>query len=353
MRGVCTIATIVPWATKRKRDWYRRDTRTSRSTSFTTTPSVSIVVIGFNEEAHIAECLESIFAQRASDSMEVVVVDDGSTDRMATIVESMEKSHPQLRLIRHRENRGRGAARRTGQDACRADMIGLIDSDILLPTDWLARTTAALESADAVSVAVPDGDCAVIWRIFGPKPKGFAGYWSLTGNNVLFRRSALTRVGWPEQSRLTEDNRMAVAMADAGLTVTTLRDLKVEHHEAKSYRKAIAFSFETGFNANEILRDLRLYRFPDLVWTGWVVCLLAGVTLVASQVVTWWLALAGILTVTIAIDIAAMEQRFYFRATPLRWVAATIGNLPLITTYLGARTICAPRLLLARRAVTH
>ena len=79
--------------------------------------------------------------------------------------------------------------------------IGFIDSDILLPDDWLVRATAALRDADVISgVAVPDGDCAVVWRMFGPKPKGIAGYWDLTGNNVIFRRRALEEVGWPAQS---------------------------------------------------------------------------------------------------------------------------------------------------------
>ena len=241
------------------------------------TPRVSLVVIAYNEEAHIGQCLASIFAQEGLQRFEVIVVDDASTDGTVAIVKSLEARHPELRLLQHPTNRGRGAARRTGQDACTAPLIGFIDSDILLPVDWLQRVTEALEHADAVSgVAVPDGDCAVIWRIFHPVPKGMTGYWALTGNNVIFRRSALEVVGWPAKSRLTEDNRMALAMRDAGFTVKTIEDLHVEHHEAKSYRRAIAFMHETGFNATEILRDLRRFRFPDLVWVSWVTVSMAS-----------------------------------------------------------------------------
>jgi glycosyltransferase involved in cell wall biosynthesis len=313
-------------------------------------PDVSFVVIGFNEEAHIEACLASILAQEQLGTFEVVVVDDASTDRTSAIVSALATDHPQLRLLRHDVNRGRGAARRTGQDACRADVIAFIDSDIELPPDWLARATVALADADVISgVAVPDGDVAVIWRIFRPVSKGIPGPWALTGNNVIFRRRALQAVGWPAHSRLTEDNRMAVAMTDAGFVVRTVPDLKVEHHEAKSYRKAFAYMVETGYNADEILRDLRLFRFPDLVWVGWAASTLSTILLAVFGVLRWWQAVLCVLGVTIAIDAGMMVQRFFFTKAPMRWLAATAGNLPLIGAYLVARTACAPRLLLRRR----
>lgn len=317
-------------------------------------PDVSFVVIGYNESAHIEACLTSIFAQTGLATYEVIVVDDASTDSTGSVVEALQVVHPQLRLIRHPENRGRGASRRTGQDACVASRIAFIDSDIRLPTDWLSRVVSALEVADAVSgVAVPDGDCAVIWRMFGPKPKGKSGYWDLTGNNVIFKRSALEQVGWPAQRRRSEDNRMARAMLDAGMSVETLKDLKVEHHEAKTYRRAWVHFYGTGYHATEILRDLRIFRFPDLVWSCWCLTLLGAIGLGASGVVPWWLAAALVLTASVAVDVGAMIQRFYFWASPWRWIAATCANLPLITTYLVSRTLAAPRLLMRRQTTVH
>jgi glycosyltransferase involved in cell wall biosynthesis len=317
-------------------------------------PDVSFVVIGYNESGHIEECLTSIFAQKGLETYEVIVVDDASTDSTSSVVESLQALHPQLRLIRHPVNRGRGASRRTGQDACLAPRIAFIDSDIRLPPDWLSRVVAALGAADAVSgVAVPDGDCAVIWRMFGPKPKGMVGYWDLTGNNVIFKRAALEQVGWPAQRRRSEDNRMARAMVDAGMAVETLKDLKVEHHETKTYRRAWAHVYGTGYHATEILRDLRVFRVPDLVWSCWCLALLAAIGLGAGGVAPWWLVGVGVLAVTVAVDIGAMVQRFYFWASPMRWIAATCANLPLMATYLVSRTLASPRLLLRRQTTVH
>jgi glycosyltransferase involved in cell wall biosynthesis len=317
-------------------------------------PDVSFVVIGYNESAHIEACLTSIFAQTGLDTYEVIVVDDASTDSTSSVVEALQRVHPKLRLIRHSENRGRGASRRTGQDACVATRIAFIDSDIQLPHDWLSRVVAALEVVDAVSgVAVPDGDVAVIWRMFGPKPKGMISSWDLTGNNVIFRRSALEQVGWPAQRRRAEDNRMARAMVDAGMSVQTLKDLRVEHHEAKTYRRAWAHIYGTGYYATEILRDLRIFRFPDLVWLCWLLTLLGSIGLGAAGVLAWWLTGAVVLLATVAVDVGAMAQRFFFWASPLRWIAATCANFPLMTTYLVARTLAAPRLLMRRQTTVH
>ena len=310
-------------------------------------PDVSFVVIGYNESGHVSECVHSILEQEGLGICEVLVVDDASTDAMAEVVERVARDHPEVRLLRHEVNKGRGAARRTGQDASRAPMVAFIDADITLPPDWLPRARRGLEGADAVSgVAVPDGDCAVIWRMFGPRPRGMVGDWALTGNNVLIRRSALEKVGWPAERRRSEDNRMAGALLAAGFTVTTLRDLRVEHHEAKTYRRTLAHVYGTGYHSNEVLRDLGRFRLPDLVWVCWLASTLAAAGGAAAGAVPWWTPVAVVAILTLAIDAGAMLQRFYLTPNPLRWLGACVGNLPMMTAYLVARSIYSPRLLL-------
>lgn len=312
-------------------------------------PQVDLVVIAYNEEANIGACLASIVNQTGIDNYRVIVVDDASNDRTNEIVQAFKIDHPQVSLIRHPTNLGRGAARRTGQDACTAETIGFVDSDITLPSDWLTRVTAALSDADAVSgVAVPDGDFAVIWRIFHPKSRALPGDWAITGNNVIFRRSALEMVGWPAQSRVAEDCRMARALVEAGLTAVTLRDLQVSHREAKTYRQALAFMREMGFYSTEILRDLRFVRLPDIAWMFWVLTVLLSISLAIAGVASVPISLGIVAGATIGINLAAMIQRFKFWSAPVRWIGAACANLPLMTTYLVFRTLHIPRLLVPR-----
>ncbi len=97
--------------------------------------SVSIVVPAYNEAGHIRRCLESIaaFAAAWDRPVEIVVVDDGSADATAAVVESFPAEGPAVRLLRHGRNLGKGAAVRTGFRACGGDIVLFTDVDLSAP----------------------------------------------------------------------------------------------------------------------------------------------------------------------------------------------------------------------------
>ncbi len=86
---------------------------------------VSIIVPVYNREKEILGCLESLVNQTLKE-IEVIVVDDGSTDNTAGVVNSFNDAR--IRLIQT-ENRGQGLARNTGMDAAKGRYIGFVDSD--------------------------------------------------------------------------------------------------------------------------------------------------------------------------------------------------------------------------------
>ena len=111
-------------------------------------PRLSLVMPAFNEEATIRTSLERCLAQPFV--LEVVVVDDGSSDKTVAILEAFDD--PRVRLIQHPINRGKGAAIRTGIEAATGDYIGIQDADLEYdPTD-LAKLLVPLDQdlADAV-----------------------------------------------------------------------------------------------------------------------------------------------------------------------------------------------------------
>ena len=87
--------------------------------------ALSVFFTAFNEEGIIEETVRaaSTAAGKVADAYEIIVVDDGSRDRTAEIVESLEKSDPHVRLVRHGRNRGYGAALRTGFESARYDLV--------------------------------------------------------------------------------------------------------------------------------------------------------------------------------------------------------------------------------------
>ena len=93
-------------------------------------PRISVVVPIYNVERYLEPCLESIATQTFED-LEVVMVDDGSTDGSAAIAEAFAARDPRFRLLAQ-PNAGLSAARNTGIDAAAGEFLAFVDSDDML-----------------------------------------------------------------------------------------------------------------------------------------------------------------------------------------------------------------------------
>lgn len=98
---------------------------------------ISVIVPAYNSEATIASCLESILAQTFTD-LELVVVDDGSTDGTAVIIDDLARRDSRMTVI-HQPNKGRTEARSVGVKMARGEWVYFVDSDDMLPTEALAN----------------------------------------------------------------------------------------------------------------------------------------------------------------------------------------------------------------------
>jgi poly-beta-1,6-N-acetyl-D-glucosamine synthase len=98
-------------------------------------PSVSILIAAYNEEASIADTLRSIANQDYPGAFEVFVIDDGSRDRTAAIVDACD--HDWLHLLRQPHNAGKSAALNRGLAEARFDLVVTLDADSFLYRDAL------------------------------------------------------------------------------------------------------------------------------------------------------------------------------------------------------------------------
>lgn len=98
---------------------------------------ISVIVPVYNGEKHISRCLQSIVGQSIDRPIEIIAINDGSTDSTASILENLEKNHPNL-LVLHRDNARQGMARNIGMLAARGRYVTFVDADDVLHHDALA-----------------------------------------------------------------------------------------------------------------------------------------------------------------------------------------------------------------------
>ena len=106
------------------------------------TPLVSVIIPTHNRAALVVEAIDSVLRQTYA-QLEVLVVDDGSTDETPEVLRQQAQKDPRVRFVRH-ENRGVAAARNTGLSHARGELIGFCDSDDVLLSRKLERQVAYL-----------------------------------------------------------------------------------------------------------------------------------------------------------------------------------------------------------------
>ena len=88
---------------------------------------ISVIVPAYNIENYISKCLDSILAQTYRD-LEIITVDDGSSDRTGQILDEYAKKDDRIKVI-HQKNKGLSGARNSALKVATGDYIGYVDGD--------------------------------------------------------------------------------------------------------------------------------------------------------------------------------------------------------------------------------
>jgi cellulose synthase/poly-beta-1,6-N-acetylglucosamine synthase-like glycosyltransferase len=199
-------------------------------------PSVAIVVPAYNEEVGIERAVRSLAASEYPD-FEVVVIDDGSTDRTAEIVAGLDLAN--VRLVRQ-DNAGKAAALNTGVELTDAEIVVMVDGDTLFEPETVRRLVQPLADPDVAAVS---GNTKVGNR------KGLLGRWQhieyVIGFNLdrrmyevlqctptvpgavgAFRRGVLAEVGGVPGDTLAEDTDLTLAIGRTGGRVVYAEDAR-------------------------------------------------------------------------------------------------------------------------------
>lgn len=200
---------------------------------------ISVVVPAFNARNYIAECLESIFAQQGAPNFEVIVVDDGSTDGTAELVEA---HFPSVFVLR-KPNAGPGSARNFGVLHSQCEVIVFIDADDIMLPGRLANQGAYMLKHPEIGLSFGNQQYENDSKFNSNAARGLAvGYQFerfadlhrrlLTGPNyvpntsvAVSRRAYLDIGGQPEDIIMQEDFAMHCAIARTWPVATSLQFL--------------------------------------------------------------------------------------------------------------------------------
>lgn len=103
----------------------------------------SFIIPAYNIQAYISECIESVLRQKTND-FEIVIVDDGSTDKTADIADEYAKKYKNIKVI-HQTNKGNAAAKNRGMREASGTWILFVDGDDILCDDCIAHIEKKIE----------------------------------------------------------------------------------------------------------------------------------------------------------------------------------------------------------------
>ncbi|HEX5467793.1 MAG TPA: glycosyltransferase [Gaiellaceae bacterium] len=240
----------------------------------------SIVIPTRDRPASLARCLAALERQSFAGALEILVVDDGSTDAKA--VASAVETSPRARML---ENAGRGpaAARNHGATATRGAAVLFVDDDCEPEASWAEHLVAALENgADAAYGDTVNGHpdnafseaSQTIANFLESPGQGSTGQPFGTSNNVGCRAEVIRNVPFDERFALAaaEDRDWCARLAAAGLELVSVPAAVVVHRHDLTFRRFVRQQFNYGRGAYLFRRShgsaLRLA--PARFYTGLV-----------------------------------------------------------------------------------
>jgi glycosyltransferase involved in cell wall biosynthesis len=117
-------------------------------------PKYSIVIPAYNESARLPATLASVMSciRARGWQAEVLVVNDGSTDATADVVQAFAQTAPEIRLIENPGNRGKGYSVRAGMLHARGEVVLFTDSDLSAPIEEAERLFAAIQEGADIAI---------------------------------------------------------------------------------------------------------------------------------------------------------------------------------------------------------
>lgn len=242
------------------------------------TYAISVIIPVYNSEDYLVETLTSILDQSLK-RFELILVDDGSTDKSDDIIQSYIKDYSNIAYVKQK-NAGPGAARNTGIELAKGDFVCFVDSDDLLPKEALEAlyTTAITEEADVVTGASISFNSKKTWYIqshvnngvYNPGPKSLLTdpglLYSIGPCNKLFKTELIKEIRFPNGIKVTEDQPFVIEAYLKANQIYSV-DRVIYNYRRRETNQKTSLSQSVTTNALSVLRDImNSVKISDPLW---------------------------------------------------------------------------------------
>ncbi|MEM3399963.1 MAG: glycosyltransferase family 2 protein [Candidatus Micrarchaeia archaeon] len=219
-------------------------------------PRISIIIPAHNEESVIGECVRRCLSQKIKPH-EIIVVNDGSTDRTREIVEEIAKEHPEVKILNFERGHSAAFARNRGAEMATGDVLVFIDADIfVVGEDFLEKVAEAFRDERVAGAVLADAGRhkGTIEKCYLVKAKLTHFHESLLGvfghYVPCMRRDIFFELGmFDEKTFYYEDEvfreRMQEYVKRKGMTIVQVR-AAVEHADPSEIKEVLRQSAWVG-----------------------------------------------------------------------------------------------------------
>jgi glycosyltransferase involved in cell wall biosynthesis len=324
---------------------------------------LSVVIPCYNEERTLKTCVEKVLSIRDGMlSVELLIVDDCSKDRSHEVALGLQREHPEVRVLRHQVNQGKGAALRTGFAAATGDFVAVQDADL------------EYDPWDLKQLLVPlvNGDADVVFgsRFLASGAHRVLYFWHSLGNRFLtllsnmftdlnltdmetcykvFRRDVIQRIDLTE-NRFGFDPEVVAKVAQLRLRVY---EMGVTYH-GRTYAEGKKIGARDGFRALYCILRYSAHRAPAPI--QFLAYLFVGGSATVLNLLAFLLLYTGFESVLIAAPVAyvAGAAANYFLSIALlfrhgaRWSPVVeVLNYVLVVVVTGALDLLVTSWLLS------
>ena len=238
---------------------------------------ISVIVPVYNVEQYLERCVDSIINQTYK-NLEIILVNDGSTDNSGQLCDELAKKDDRIRVI-HKKNGGLSDARNVGVDEAKAELIGFIDSDDYIDEDMYELLINNLKAANAdlsmcghydvynnvLEAQVVDKKTWELSPQEAIKMVMEAKILSVTAVNKLYKKSLFSELKF-EIGKIAEDAFIMIKLLDKCNKIVATNEKKYYyvHRENSITTQKFSLKFLNVIEAYEQNKEIILEKYPEL-----------------------------------------------------------------------------------------